>query len=65
MKSLGGTLFLFGVGSSVLHLLGREFVVLLWVDLWGPTVGWAVRIALALVGSVLWLAGNQTERQTG
>lgn len=61
MKKLGGTLFFFGVGSIVLNLIGMEFIILAWIDLWGPTVGWIIRGALAVVGGVLWLIGRKQE----
>jgi len=62
MKKLGGMMFFFGVGSIVLYFLKMQFVVLAWIDLWGPTTGWIIRGALAVVGGILWLAG--AKRQT-
>ena len=59
MKTLGGWLFFFGIGSIILNYLGREFVLLSWIDTWGPTVGWGIRIALAVIGAVLWLVGGK------
>ena len=59
MKTLGGWLFFFGIGSMVLNYLGREFVLLSWIDTWGPTVGWGLRIGLAVVGAALWLLGGR------
>ncbi len=38
MKSIGGAMFFFGVGSIVLYFLSMEFVILAWIDIWGPTV---------------------------
>lgn len=58
MKSIGGYMFLFGVGSIILYFLNMQFVILAWIDTWGPTVGWAIRGALAAVGAILWLVGN-------
>ena len=51
MKTLGGWMFFFGIGSIILNYLGREFVLLSWIDTWGPTVGWGIRIALAVGGA--------------
>lgn len=59
MQRLGGNLFFFGVGSAVLHLIHMQFIILAWIDLWGPTVGWAIRITLAVVGGMLWLIGRR------
>lgn len=61
MKKWGGTLFFFGVGSIILSFLGLQFVILAWIDLWGPTAGWAIRIGLALVGGAMWLLGRAPE----
>jgi hypothetical protein len=61
MKSLGGLMFFFGIGSMVLHFMEREFIVLAWVDMWGPQIGWAIRIGLAIVGGLMWLIGNKNE----
>ncbi|MDR2012474.1 MAG: hypothetical protein LBQ20_05425 [Rhodanobacter sp.] len=65
MKQLGGYLFFFGVGSIVLNFLNMEFRILSWIDSWGVTVGWLIRIGLALVGGILWFFGNKSEKPTG
>ncbi len=59
MKKWGGTLFFFGIGSIVLYFLHMEFVILAWIDLWGPAVGWGIRIGLAVVGGAMWLLGSK------
>lgn len=64
MKKWGGTFFFFGVGSIVLSFLNMEFIVLAWIDHWGPTVGWTIRIGLIVVGGILWLVGKSPEAQT-
>jgi hypothetical protein len=61
MKSIGGYLFFFGLGSIVLDFFNMQFMLLAWIDMWGPTVGWAIRIGLVLVGGVLWLLGRNKE----
>ena len=33
MKSLGGTMFFFGVGSAVLYFMNMEFIILAWIDI--------------------------------
>lgn len=58
---MGGILFFFGVGSCVLYFLNMEFVIMAWIDLWGPTVGWIIRGAMTLVGAVLWVIGLKAE----
>jgi hypothetical protein len=61
MKNIGGYMFFFGVGSIILSFLNMEFIILSWIDNWGPTVGWAIRGALTIVGGALWLIGNSRE----
>ena len=63
MKGLGGLLVLFGAGSIVLNLMGREFQLLMWIDTWGEGVGWAIKIALILLGAGLWLMGGAKQRR--
>ena len=46
----------------ILHLMQREFIILSWVDTWGPTVGWSIRIAMTVIGAALFfLGGKKTE----
>ncbi|MGC3991239.1 MAG: hypothetical protein QM796_16480 [Chthoniobacteraceae bacterium] len=61
MKRLGGTMFFFGVGSAVLYFLNMQFIILAWIDLWGPMTAWIIRGALVAVGGILWLVGSQKE----
>ena len=63
MKGLGGLLVLFGAGSIVLNLMGREFQLLMWIDTWGEGGGWAIKIALILLGAGLWLMGGAKQRR--
>lgn len=53
MKNLGILLIILGVGSFVLHMIDMEFKLLMWVDNWGETTGWAIRGAMILAGGVL------------
>jgi len=53
MRSIGTYMALFGVISSVLSFLGRNLTLLLWIDNWGTTVGWCIRIGLIVLGLLL------------
>lgn len=55
---------LFGAGSFILNMLGREFSLLMWIDNWGPTIGMVIRIGLVVVGGALWFAGSKQEGDT-
>jgi hypothetical protein len=61
MKSLGGNMFFFGIGSIILSFLGMEFILLAWIDMWGPILGWSIRIGLSAVGGALWLFARSKE----
>ena len=65
MQGLGSLLFIGGVGSILLNLLSMEFMLLMWVDMWGPTVGWIIRIAMIVVGALLWGAGAMLDQGGG
>jgi hypothetical protein len=56
MKELGLGLFLLGLLSLVLPFVGLKSALLTWIDQWGPTVAWAIRGGIALLGLVLYLA---------
>lgn len=62
MKSIGGYLFLFGIGSIILDFLNMQFKLLMWIDNWGPTVGWSIRIGLTVVGAALWFLGRNKQQ---
>lgn len=55
LKSFGGYLFFFGAGSIALDFVEMQFVLMSWIDNWGPTVGWSIRIGMAVVGAAIWL----------
>ena len=55
MRSFGWFLLIYGAISAALKLLqlGVVLLILVWVDFWGPEIGWAIRIAMMVVGGVL------------
>lgn len=55
MRGLANFLLIFGVGSVILNLLGREFVILMWIDTWGTEIGWAIRVGMIAAGAALWI----------
>ncbi|OUJ70206.1 hypothetical protein [Hymenobacter crusticola] len=56
MKELGLGLFLLGLLSLILPFFGVHHMLLTWIDEWGPTVAWAIRGGVTLVGLGLYLA---------
>ncbi len=59
MQNIGGLLVLLGAGSFVLHFMNMEFMLVGWVDNWGTGIGNGIRIAMIVVGAILWFAGRQ------
>ena len=58
MKGIGSFLFFTGLISTVLYFIGMELVILVWIDLWGPTIGWIIRGGLMVAGGLMWLFGS-------
>ena len=42
-----------GIMSIILSFFNYNVRLLAWIDIWGETVGWVIRIALIVVGAVL------------
>jgi len=61
MRSIGGTLFFFGLGSIVLYFLKMEFILLAWIEMFGELPAWAIRIGMTIGGGLMWIFGNPTE----
>ena len=61
MRSLGSLFLMFGVISALLKLLmpGVVLLPLMWVDNWGPEIGWSIRIAFIAVGVILMALGTK------
>ncbi len=59
MQNIGGLLVLLGAGSFVLHFINTEFMLVSWVDNWGTSIGNGIRIAMIVVGAILWFVGRQ------
>lgn len=53
MKSIGVWLIIFAVGSALLPYFNLQFILLAWIDMWGPTVGWIIRITMLTLGVAL------------
>ncbi len=61
MGTIGMYMAIAGVASIVLHFLGMNLAILVWIDMWGPTMGWVIRIGLIVVGVLLLIAGGRGE----
>jgi hypothetical protein len=57
MKELGLGLLIIGLISLALPLINPNvhYAFLTWITKWGPSVAWAIRGGITLLGLVLWL----------
>ena len=58
VTGLGVLLALYGLLSCVLYFFDYNLRILMWVDLWGPLVGWGLRVAFILGGGALAFAAS-------
>ena len=59
MKKLGGYLLFFGIGSILLNMIHMQFIILSWIDLWGDSVGWTIRIGMIVAGAAMLLLADR------
>jgi hypothetical protein len=59
MQGFGGLLVFLGAGSFVLKYINMEFILTSWVDNWGTGTGNGIRIAMIVVGGIVWFLGKQ------
>ena len=57
MKSIGSFLFILGAVASIFHYFGRVPIVLNWIDKWGETPAWVIKIGLMVMGAALYILG--------
>ena len=60
MKRLGGYVALFGVLAIVLPFFNLQLRLLGWIDTWGETVSWAIKIGLIVVGAAMFFMGGSS-----
>ncbi len=51
---LGGVMALLGASSALNYFVGMNVRLLMWIDNWGPAVGWSIRGAMIVVGAALY-----------
>lgn len=61
MRKLGVYLLVAGFGSIVLNQFGYEFMLLSWIDSWGPTVGWAIKGGFIVLGAILLVLNSRAQ----
>ena len=64
MKSFGSLLVFLGIAAILLDFLDRVPKLLVWIYMWGDGVAWVIKIAIIILGAVLFLLGKKIESRT-
>ena len=66
---MGAFIALVGAFSTALYFIGYNLRILMWIDSWGQTAGWVIRIGLLVGGLALFLvfrtSGEEEEAEEG
>jgi len=63
ISGFGGAAALFGLVSIVLSFFNYNLRILMWIDLWGETMGWVIRIGLIVVGLAVYFIMNVPDEE--
>lgn len=63
LSQAGIILAVMGIMSIVLSIFNYNIRLLAWVDMWGDTMGWVIRISLIVGGGILFLALRGSDEQ--
>ena len=61
MKSIGSYIAIGGLLAIILDFIHMVPRFLMWIYAWGDTVAWGIKIALVILGTVLYLIGKKSE----
>lgn len=61
MRKIGSYMVFFGLFAIVLNFIDRVPTILMWIYSWGDTTAWIIKIALVVVGAILFIMGGKTE----
>ena len=59
VRKTGFLLIFYAIASMLLYFVDANFRLLIWVDFWGPVVGWIIRVAILLFG--FWLVSKSDD----
>lgn len=59
LTNLGGFLAISGIISCILYFIDYQLKILAWIDTWGVTLGWVIRIGLVVIGVLLFFIAGQ------
>ena len=63
ISGFGGAAALFGLVSIVLSFFNYNLRILMWIDLWGETMGCVIRLSLIVVGLAVYFLLNVPEEE--
>lgn len=52
-----------GIMSIVLSIFNYNIRLLAWIDLWGETMGWVIRITLIIIGALVYYFFGQDDEE--
>lgn len=58
ISGFGSAAALFGLVSIVLSFFDYNLRILMWIDSWGETMAWVIRIGLIIVGLAVYFVMN-------
>lgn len=60
---VGLLLAVLGIISILLSFFNYNIKLLMWIDLWGETMGWVIRIGCIVVGGALFMLWGREEEE--
>ena len=57
MKPIGSLLFILGAVASIFGLIGRVPILLSWINGWGESTAWVIKIGFMILGAALYMMG--------
>lgn len=64
MKKIGSYMAIFGLFAIVMGFLDRVPKLLIWIYNWGETTAWIIKVALVVIGGILFFMGNTTTEES-
>ncbi len=61
MRKIGSYMVFFGLFAIVLNFFDRVPSILMWIYSWGDTTAWVIKLALVVVGAILFFVGGKPE----
>lgn len=63
LSSIGAGMVAIGIASTLLSFFNYNLRLLMWIDLWGTTIGWIIRVLLIIGGGAIYLLLNKEEEE--